>query len=335
MTLVLIGVGGVVTSKGVGLAVPDWPTTYGYNMFFFPFSKMVGGIFYEHSHRLLASTVGFLTMILAGWIAWKDQRPWMRKLGWIAFLAVVAQGILGGLRVVWLKDGIGIFHACLAQAFFVLISAIVLFTSRWWGSLSARKEPAEGADVLKWLILGTTVLIFLQLIIGATMRHQHAGLSIPDFPLAYGKWFPPLDADSLSRINNERRASLDLPPTTAFQIVLQFVHRLTAFLVLAGIVWSAWRIHKTARLNRVLRGMSHVWVLLVVLQIVLGASTIWTNKAADIATAHVVVGSLTLLAGSLLSILWIRCIEVPARHSEWAFEVHHRKSKIQDVEMAR
>src|SRR3989344_4915240 len=154
-TLVLIGVGGVVTSKGVGLAVPDWPTTYGYNMFFFPFSKMVGGIFYEHSHRLVASMVGLLTMVLAGWIAWKDRRPWMRKLGWIAFLAVVAQGVLGGLRVVWLKDEIGIVHACLAQAFLVLVALIALFTSRWWLGLSPQPMCLEGSTALKRLVLGT------------------------------------------------------------------------------------------------------------------------------------------------------------------------------------
>lgn len=335
MTLVLIGVGGVVTSKGVGLAVPDWPTTYGYNMFFFPFSKMVGGIFYEHSHRLIASSVGFMTMILAGWIAWKDPRAWMHKLGWIAFLAVVAQGILGGLRVVWLKDEIGIFHACLAQGFFVVVGAITLFTSRWWGSLTSRKERVQGADAIKWLVVGTTALIFLQLVIGATMRHQHAGLSIPDFPLAYGRVIPPLDSESLNTINSERLAVLDLPPTTVFQIALQFIHRLTAFVVLAGIAWSAWRIQASAASNSLLRGISHAWVLLVVVQIVLGASTIWTNKAADIATAHVVVGSLTLLAGSLLSILWIRCVEAPAQNPNWAFDMHPRKPKIQDVEMAR
>ena len=130
-TLFLICVGGVVTSKGVGMAVPDWPTTYGYNMFFFPFSKWVGGVFYEHSHRLVASVVGFLTTILAVWLWVKEGRRWLRWLGVVAFVAVSVQGILGGLRVTQLKDELGIFHAALAQLFFVLICAIALFTSKW------------------------------------------------------------------------------------------------------------------------------------------------------------------------------------------------------------
>src|SRR3989344_1519747 len=95
-SLFLIGVGGVVTSKGVGLAVPDWPTTYGYNMFLFPFSKMVGGIFYEHSHRLAGSVVGLLTFALAVWLSCKESRKWLRTLGWVAFVTVVLQGVLGG-----------------------------------------------------------------------------------------------------------------------------------------------------------------------------------------------------------------------------------------------
>src|SRR5580698_5905669 len=113
-TLVLVGVGGLVTSHGVGMSVPDWPTTYGYNMFLFPVSKWVGGIFFEHTHRLMASLVGFLTAILAIWLWIKEPRRWMRWLGIAAFFGVVLQGVLGGLRVVKLKDQIGIFHAAFA-----------------------------------------------------------------------------------------------------------------------------------------------------------------------------------------------------------------------------
>src|SRR6185295_5356358 len=102
-TFLLLGLGGLVTSHEAGLAVPDWPTTYGYNMFFFPFSKWKGGIFYEHTHRLVASLVGFLTVILAVWLWLKEARRWMRRLGTAALLAVILQGILGGLRVTELK----------------------------------------------------------------------------------------------------------------------------------------------------------------------------------------------------------------------------------------
>ena len=129
-TFCLIWVGGLVTSHGVGMAVPDWPTTYGYNMFFFPFSKWVGGIFYEHSHRLVASGVGLLTVTLCVWLWLKEERRWLRWLGVVALAAVVLQGVLGGLRVTQMKDVIGVFHATLAQLFFGLVSAIALFTSR-------------------------------------------------------------------------------------------------------------------------------------------------------------------------------------------------------------
>src|SRR5437879_12625474 len=107
-TLLLICSGGMVTSKGVGLAVPDWPTTFGYNMFLFPVSKWVGGIFFEHTHRLIASTVGFLTIILAFWLWRRENRPWVRNLGFISLRSVILQAILGGLRVAMWKDEIGI-----------------------------------------------------------------------------------------------------------------------------------------------------------------------------------------------------------------------------------
>src|SRR5712675_1246911 len=131
-TLLLICSGGMVTSKNVGLAVPDWPTTFGYNMFLFPISQWVGGIFFEHTHRLIASTVGFLTIILAAWLYYVEDRRWLRNLGFCALGAVVLQGVLGGLRVTMLKDEIGIFHACIAQAFLGLLVVIALVTSKFW-----------------------------------------------------------------------------------------------------------------------------------------------------------------------------------------------------------
>src|SRR5206468_12891792 len=98
-TFLLICAGGMVTSTDSGLSVPDWPTTYGQNMFTFPYSKWVGGIFYEHSHRLIASSVGFLTIGLTVWLVIGDRRRWLKWLGVFALLAVIAQGVLGGLTV--------------------------------------------------------------------------------------------------------------------------------------------------------------------------------------------------------------------------------------------
>src|SRR5213592_3955282 len=121
-TLLLICSGGMVTSKGVGLAVPDWPTTFGYNMFLFPVSKWVGGILFEHTHRLMGSIVGFLTIILAMWLWPSENRQW----------------VLGGLRVTMMKDEIGIFHACMAQAFLGLLVVIALVTTNFWRTLENR-----------------------------------------------------------------------------------------------------------------------------------------------------------------------------------------------------
>src|SRR4029079_11442025 len=121
-TALLIFIGGLVTSTESGLSVPDWPTTYGWNMFAFPVSKWVGGIFYEHSHRLLASFVGFLTIVLTVWTWMKESRKWVRWLAAAALATVIMQGILGGLTVKFLlPTPISTAHACLAQTFFCLI----------------------------------------------------------------------------------------------------------------------------------------------------------------------------------------------------------------------
>jgi heme a synthase len=307
-TLALLGIGGLVTSNGVGMAVPDWPNTYGYNMFLFPPSKWVGGIFYEHSHRLVASGVGLLTTMLAGWLWFAEPRRWLRWLGVIAFLAVVLQGVLGGLRVVLFKDQIGIFHAALAQLFFALVCAMALFTSRWW--LERRPPPRQNANQvaeraglefgapLRRLFLATTILIFLQLILGATMRHQHAGLAIPDFPLAYGKLWPAMDTEAVAAYNARRLEVTTANPITAAQITLQMAHRLMAVVILVCAGALAWRANRSNRSPAVpLLQITFFWLGLLLLQAGLGAWTIWSQKAADVATAHVLVGALSLVTG--------------------------------------
>ena len=290
LTLFLISSGGMVTSKGVGLAVPDWPTTFGYNMFAFPVSQWVGGIFFEHTHRLIASGVGFLTIILAIWLWRAESRKWVRVLGVIALVAVIVQGVLGGLRVTMLKDEIGIFHACLAQAFLGLLVFIAVVRSRAWHSLGAAR--ATSAPV--WLAVTTTVLIFVQLALGAAMRHQHRDLAILDFPLAYGELIPDVNAERLAEINRWRDAQA-LSNVDASHIWLQMAHRFGAVLVTMGLVWYAWALRRTAAPARPLLTLSSLWVFFLALQVTLGAWTIWSNKAADIATAHVAVGA-TLLA---------------------------------------
>ena len=353
-TLGLIGIGGLVTSHGAGMAVPDWPNTYGYNMFFFPLSQWVGGIFYEHTHRLAASMVGLLTIILALWLYGRNARPfmrwaggvllllgagtaaamprrwadglvlgltgvaflgasavwprcepsakWLTRLGLAAFFAVVLQGVLGGLRVVLFKDIIGIFHAALAQLFFVLICAISLFTSRWWQTQPTRIPSTLNAQRSTLYFL-TTVLILCQLMLGAAMRHQHAGLAIPDFPLAYGKLWPAMDAGSVAHYNQQRIEVTSANPITAFQIGLQMIHRLLAVAILGAVAFAAGSTWRALGGKNYLSRTALVWLGLILTQAALGAATIWSNKAADIATAHVLVGALSLAVGAILSII--------------------------------
>ena len=305
-TLALICLGGLVTSHGAGLAVPDWPTTYGYNMFFFPISQWVGGIFYEHTHRLLASAVGLMTVVLAVWIWVVDERRWMRWLGVVAVFGVVLQGILGGLRVTALKDELGIFHGTLAQLFLSLVSALALFSSRWW---RRKKDGAEAICIsrgLAYLFVTSTGLILLQLVLGATMRHQHAGLAIPDFPLAHGRLWPATDNDSVARYNQLRTEATHLKPITAYGVVLQMAHRLTAATIFAAVGLCAWQALKRWGWREPLAKLATVWWGLILCQVALGAVTIWTNKAADITTAHVAVGSVSLVTGVLLLLAGFR-----------------------------
>lgn len=168
-TLVLIVFGGLVTNTGSALAVPDWPTTFGHNMFLYPWSQMVGGVFYEHSHRLLGALVGLLTLAL-GLTLWRAGGA-LRALGLSAVAAVVAQGVLGGLRVVLLEPTLAILHGCLAQAFFALLSVSVLVTSSRW---QAPPAAALGEASTRWVALAAAALVYLQIVFGALLTH--AGL---------------------------------------------------------------------------------------------------------------------------------------------------------------
>src|SRR5947208_5941752 len=303
-TLFLICSGGMVTSKGVGLAVPDWPTTFGYNMFLFPVSKWIGGIFFEHTHRLIASAVGFFTIILAVWLWRNEDRQWVRNLGIIAVGAVILQGVLGGLRVTMLKDEIGIFHACLAQAFLGLIVLIALATTNFWRSLSDIRIGPKKIGRLRAIAIAITIAIYVQLALGATMRHQHRDLAILDFPTANGAWIPDTSATALAKINAWRDARA-LSDVDAFQIWLQMAHRFLAALIGIAVIAFCVRVWKDAHAIAALRRLSILWVLLFLLQFTLGAWTIWSDKAADVATSHVAVGAIMLSFGvSAWAICW-------------------------------
>ena len=294
----------MVTSKNVGLAVPDWPTTFGYNMFLFPVSKWIGGILFEHTHRLMGSLVGLLTIILAVWLWLCDDRRWVRNVGLVAVIGVILQGILGGLRVTMMKDQIGIFHACIAQAFLGLLVFIALITTQFWRSLTNRLVDSQRFLPIKRLAVAITVAIYIQLALGATMRHQHRDLAILDFPTANGAWLPDTSATALARINAWRDGRA-LSDVTAFQIWLQMAHRFLALVIAIAIIALCVRIGRHARASVVLKRISILWVALVLCQIALGAWVIWSNKAADVATAHVALGAVMLSFGvSISAICW-------------------------------
>lgn len=224
----------------------------------------------------------------------------------LAFAGVVLQGVLGGLRVVWLKDELGIFHAALAQLFLVLVSASALFTSGWWRRFGARADEWAVPTALRRLFLATTLVILAQLIIAATMRHQHAGLAIPDFPLAYGKVWPDMSADAIARYNQQRVEVNAANPITAFQIGLQMAHRIVAVAIVALVGGCFWAARRRLGWGNPATRLAAAWLGLVCAQVGLGAWTIWSNKAAGIATAHVVVGAASLVAGALLSLVAFR-----------------------------
>jgi len=171
-TFLLIIAGALVTGNDAGLAVPDWPLSYGSLT-----PPMIGGIFYEHGHRMVASFVGFLTIILAVWLWKKDDRPFVRRLGWIALAVVVTQGILGGITVLFfLPAPVSVMHACLAQAFFCIVSSLALLSSESW-QRGARSVAGDIKGVsMRQLCLWTTTSVYGQLVLGAALRHTKVGL---------------------------------------------------------------------------------------------------------------------------------------------------------------
>jgi cytochrome c oxidase assembly protein subunit 15 len=300
--LVLICSGGLVTSHGAGMAVPDWPNSFGYNMFLFPLSHWVGGVFFEHTHRLIASGVGLLTVALCLLTLVIEERAWVKWLAGIAVLAVIVQGVLGGLRVTEHNALLGLFHGCLAQGFFCLVATIALVTSGFWHKVKRAAKPGEILPLRFWTVT-VTAMLFVQLALGASMRHSHTGLSIPDFPAAYGGFFPPLDAASIARINEARATTESAPPITPGLILLQYIHRGWAVLIVIGLISVATAILRNRQVPGAARSAAGFWILLVVAQFLLGAWTIWSNKAADIATSHVFIGALTFMTGVLLSVV--------------------------------
>jgi cytochrome c oxidase assembly protein subunit 15 len=365
-TFPLIFLGGLVTSHGAGMSVPDWPNSYGYNMFAFPPSMWVGGIFYEHTHRLMGTVVGMLSIALAV-AAWKaEPRRWARWLCYGVLAAVIFQGVLGGLRVVLVKLDLAIVHACFAQAFFCLAACAAIVTSRWWREAPDLSVNADAPAGRRLIVAGVLacVAIYAQLIVGATMRHYQAGLAVPDLPLAYGQVFPSTDAASLDQINQHRAWELNLGPVTQGQVWLHMGHRIGAIIVTLAIAWlivlairrdrgvaliqlvggyvgatltltflglahavgstrgvgpgflrfcvaaacglAAAHVIRAMRTSLRLAGPATVLAALLTIQLTLGVLTVLYRKPADVASAHVAAGALTLVTCFLLTVRSVR-----------------------------
>ena len=269
--LFLLVAGAMVTSTGSGLAVPDWPLSFGKLM-----PQMQGGVFYEHGHRMVATTIGMLTIILAAWTSKVEPRTWVRRLTWGALGLVVLQGVVGGVTVllrlpVWTSA----LHACLAQGFFLVIVFLALAHSRSWDMREA-DLPAESP--LPRLALLTTITIYGQLVLGAVMRHMNAALAIPDFPTVFGGV---------------------LPPSWTPEIAIHFAHRVGALVVTLFVLATAW---KALRAPSILRAPALAMVLIVAVQLVLGASIVWTGRNVAVATLHVVVGAVLLALSMVLTV---------------------------------
>jgi cytochrome c oxidase assembly protein subunit 15 len=272
-TLALLFAGGLVTSTGSGLAVPDWPLAFGRLI---PDFEHVG-IVYEYSHRVIAGVVLLLTVGLVAASLRVERRGWLRKLSVLALCLVLFQALLGGVTVLLeLPTAVSVTHAATAQAFFALLVAIAVFTSQAWEQARRRREDATAVP-LALLAAVTTVVIYAQTILGAVMRHMGAGLVIPDFPLSFGGLIPPYFDE---------------------YVAVNFAHRCGAIVVAAMVIWTAARVLRGHIDQPWLRRPAAGLLVLLAVQITLGALTVWTGKAVIPTTAHLAVGA-ALLATSL------------------------------------
>ncbi len=320
-TLGLIFLGGLVKSHEAGLSVPDWPTTFGENMFLFPYDKWEGGIWYEHSHRLYASAVGAFTMLLCFAIAVIDPRWWLKGLGALALVMVIVQGILGGLTVLYaLPAPISVSHGVLAQTFLMLLIIIAYALSKERqrrierGDTGGNRPVAAAAIVL----LG---VVYAQLIAGAVMRHTEAGLAIPDFPTMGNQWLPALDGAMLAWINDWRtetafETGAYLPAVTMDQVVYHLLHRVGAVAVIAAAIFLTWRAHAAAAGRGLLTA---VWAvnILTAAQATLGVVSVLTVREPFLTSVHVVGGAI-LLGAIMLTALRAMPVSLtaPARASQ-------------------
>jgi cytochrome c oxidase assembly protein subunit 15 len=177
LTWPLLLVGGSVSVYKVGMAVPDWPTTFGMNMFLYDFMHSSRGVFLEHTHRLFGSLVGAVCIVLAAWFTITERRRWLKVFGWVTLLAVIVQGVLGGLRVRMVSTDLAFVHGCTAQLFFGWMVALCVFTGKGW--VNAPADPTiDDPRRFRRRGLATLFLVYLQIVAGAWVRHYSTPASV-------------------------------------------------------------------------------------------------------------------------------------------------------------
>lgn len=280
--VLLITAGGLVKSLEAGLSVPDWPLSYG--MLNPPRWWQIETVRAEHGHRLIAGVALLLTVGLTVWVARREPRAWVRRLAYAAMATVLAQAALGGITVLFfLPTAISVAHAGLAQLFLALIVAMAVVTSRFWLTTSKVSDRGPDPAVTGWATISAAG-IYLQILLGAVMRHTGAGLAIPDFPLAFGGIIPEhWDA----------------------AIAIHFAHRLGALLVATLIFWTLGRVLRVAGEERALLRPAVAMTVLVLIQGTLGGLVVLTGKAVLVNTLHVGTGAL-LFATSVTLMLTSR-----------------------------
>lgn len=310
-TLFLILAGSLVTSTGSGLSVPDWPSTYGHFMFLFPLQDMVGGIFYEHGHRMFASIVGFITLVLSIWMQFTKQSRWIKTLSLIALFAVVTQGVLGGLTVLFfLPTPVSVMHAMLAQTFFCITVCLAYSLSfeRRLRLLSAVDQTTTKLFLPAAIFAAS---VYVQLLLGAIMRHTASGLAIPDFPTMAGQFLPSMNTTMLVWINAWRFEQL-LDPVTLNQVWFHLLHRVGAVVVLFSFLNLFFRTFRFRKNNLSVFVLSLILLCLIGMQIGLGVFTVLSIKNMWIASLHVMTGA-SILGLSVLMVLKV----VPVRYRDW------------------
>lgn len=296
LVVLLIAAGALVKSKEAGLSVPDWPLSYGsLNP---PRWWTLENVRAEHGHRLIAGTVALLTVLLAIQFRRRETRPWVRRIAYLAVAVVFAQALLGGITVLlFLPTAVSVSHAALAQAFLGLIVTLAIVTSTVWlrADFTLQRMPARRR--VARLAAAVTGTVYLQILLGAVMRHTGAGLAIPDFPLVFGGVVPPRLGDG---------------------IAIHYAHRLGALVALVLVTALVWQVLRYFRDERGLVLPAVTLAILVVVQIGLGGAVVLSGRAVVPNTVHVAVGAL-ILANSLAMTLcaWrgVRVLERESRAS--------------------